>query len=203
MQNQKSMWLISGVLIILAFVWGSSFILMKLALFDTDGNPVYSALDVAAMRISIAALTLLPVTIVNFKKVPSNKWGWILGVGTFGNLFPAYLFTSAQTELPSAIAGMLNSLTPLFTMIIAILLFRTVVSRSQLIGLIIGFIGAVILISDGGDMSEVFSGSGGISIAACGKVALATLFYGCSVNILKNKLLDVKKDGKCTRFQIC
>lgn len=185
------MWLISGVLIILAFVWGSSFILMKLALFDTDGNPVYSALDVAAMRISIAALTLLPVTIVNFKKVPSNKWGWILGVGTFGNLFPAYLFTSAQTDLPSAIAGMLNSLTPLFTMIIAILLFRTVVSRSQLIGLIIGFIGAVILISDGGDMSEVFSGSGGISIAACGKVALATLFYGCSVNILKNKLLDV------------
>ncbi len=191
MQNQKSMWLISGVLIILAFVWGSSFILMKLALFDTDGNPVYSALDVAAMRISIAALTLLPVTIVNFKKVPSNKWGWILGVGTLGNLFPAYLFTSAQTELPSAIAGMLNSLTPLFTMIIAILLFRTVVSRSQLIGLIIGFIGAVILISDGGDMSEVFNGSGGISIAACGKVALATLFYGCSVNILKNKLLDV------------
>ena len=185
------MWLISGVLIILAFVWGSSFILMKLALFDTDGNPVYSALDVAAIRISIAALTLLPVTIVNFKKVPSNKWGWILGVGTFGNLFPAYLFTSAQTELPSAIAGMLNSLTPLFTMIIAILLFRTVISRSQLIGLIIGFIGAVILISDGGDMSEVFSGSGGISIAACGKVALATLFYGYSVNILRNKLLDV------------
>ena len=93
MQNQKSVWLIWGVLILLAFVWGSSFILMKLALFDTDGNPVYSALDVAAMRISIAALTLLPVTIVNFKKVPSNKWGWILGVGTLGNLFPAYLFT--------------------------------------------------------------------------------------------------------------
>ena len=164
---------------------------MKLALFDTAGNPVYSALDVAALRISIAALTLLPVTIVNFKKVPSNKWGWILGVGTFGNLFPAYLFASAQTEIPSAIAGMLNSLTPLFTMIIAALLFRTLISKSQLIGLIIGFIGAVILINDGGDLSEIFNGSSGISIVACGKIALATLFYGFSVNILRNKLLDV------------
>ena len=164
---------------------------MKLALFDTAGNPVYSALDVAALRISIAALALLPVTIVNFKKVPSNKWGWILGVGTFGNLFPAYLFASAQTEIPSAIAGMLNSLTPLFTMIIAALLFRTLISKSQLIGLIIGFIGAVILINDGGDLSEIFNGSSGISIVACGKIALATLFYGFSVNILRNKLLDV------------
>jgi len=190
-QNQKSIWLIWGVLIILAFAWGSSFILMKIALFDSAGNPVYSALDVAALRITIASLTLLPVTIANFKNVPINKLGWILGVGTFGNLFPAYLFTSAQTELPSAIAGMLNSLTPLFTMIVAILLFRTLISRSQLIGLIIGFIGTVILISDGGDMSEMFSGSGSISIVAYGKVALATLFYGCSVNILRNKLLDV------------
>ena len=164
---------------------------MKLALFDTAGNPVYSALDVAALRISIAALALLPVTIANFKKVPSDKWGWILGVGTFGNLFPAYLFTSAQTDLQSAIAGMLNSLTPLFTMIIAVLFFKTVISKSQLIGLIIGFIGAVILISDGGDLSEILNGRGGISIVACGKVALATLFYGCSVNILRNKLLDV------------
>ena len=191
MQNKKSKWSIWWVIIILAFIWGSSFILMKIALFDSTGKPVYSAMNVAALRITIAALALWPVTIVNFKKVPSNKLGWVLGVGTFGNLFPAYLFTSAQTELPSAIAGMLNSLTPLFTMIIAILLFRTVISKSQLVGLIIGFIGAGILISDGGNILEIFSGSGSISIVACGKVALATLFYGCSVNILKNKLLDV------------
>ena len=130
--------MIWGILILLAFVWGSSFILMKLALFDPAGNPVYSAMDVAALRITIAALALVPIAILNFKNVPKESWGWILGVGTFGNLFPAYLFTSAQTELPSAIAGMLNSLTPLFTMIIAILLFRTAISRLQLAGLVIG-----------------------------------------------------------------
>lgn len=179
------------MLIVLAFVWGSSFILMKFALFDPSGAPVYSAMDVAALRITIASLALMPVAIVNFKNVPKDKWLWILAVGTFGNLLPAYLFTSAQTELPSAIAGMLNSLTPLFTMIIAILIFRTAINLSQIAGLIVGFIGAVILISDGGDLIKVFSGDGDISILACGKVALATLFYGCSVNILRNKLLDV------------
>ena len=183
--------MIWGVLLLLAFVWGSSFILMKIALFDSSGAPVYSAMNVAALRITIAALALMPIAISQFKNVPREKWIWILGVGTFGNLLPAYLFTSAQTELPSAIAGMLNSLTPLFTMIIAALLFKTAISRSQLIGLIIGFFGAMLLISDGGNLSSVFIGANGISLVGCGKVALATLFYGLSVNILRNKLLDV------------
>ena len=183
--------MIWGVLLLLAFVWGSSFILMKIALFDSSGAPVYSPMDVAALRITIAALALLPVAISQFKNVPREKWIWILGVGTFGNLLPAYLFTSAQTELPSAIAGMLNSLTPLFTMIIAVLLFKTAISRSQLIGLVIGFFGAMLLISDGGNLVDVFMSESGISIVGCRKVALATLFYGLSVNILRNKLLDV------------
>ena len=191
MLNQKPIWMIWGVLLLLAFVWGSSFILMKIALFDSSGAPVYSAMNVAALRITIAALALMPIAISQFKNVPREKWIWILGVGTFGNLLPAYLFTSAQTELPSAIAGMLNSLTPLFTMIIAALLFKTAISRSQLIGLIIGFFGAMLLISDGGNLSSVFIGANGISLVGCGKVALATLFYGLSVNILRNKLLDV------------
>ena len=164
---------------------------MKIALFDSSGAPVYSPMDVAALRITIAALSLLPVAISQFKNVPRKKWIWILGVGTFGNLLPAYLFTSAQTELPSAIAGMLNSLTPLFTMIIAVLLFKTAISRSQLIGLVIGFFGAMLLISDGGNLVDVFMSESGISIVGCRKVALATLFYGLSVNILRNKLLDV------------
>lgn len=165
---------------------------MKIALFDSSGAPVYSAMNVAALRITIAALALLPIAISQFKTVDREKWWWILGVGTFGNLLPAYLFTSAQTELPSAIAGMLNSLTPLFTMMIAVLLFKTSISRNQLIGLVIGFIGVSLIISDGGNLANVFTGETAISISGCGKVALATLFYGLSVNILRNKLLEVR-----------
>lgn len=183
--------MIYGVLLLLAFIWGSSFILMKIALFDSVDQPVYPAMDVAALRILFAGLALLPVAIAQISKVPKDKFIWILGVGTFGNLLPAYLFTSAQTELASGITGMLNSLTPLFTVIIAVLLFKTAFSLRQLAGLIVGFIGAIILISDGGNLLQVFSSESEISIVACGKVALATMFYGCSVNILKNKLVDV------------
>ena len=183
--------MIYGVLLLLAFIWGSSFILMKIALFDGVDRPVYPAMDVAALRILFAGLALLPVAIAQISKVPKDKFIWILGVGTFGNLLPAYLFTSAQTELASGITGMLNSLTPLFTVIIAVLLFKTAFSLRQLAGLIVGFIGAIILISDGGNLLQVFSSESEISIVACGKVALATMFYGCSVNILKNKLVDV------------
>ena len=164
---------------------------MKSALFDGVDQPVYPAMDVAALRILFAGLALLPVAIAQISKVPKDKFIWILGVGTFGNLLPAYLFTSAQTELASGITGMLNSLTPLFTVIIAVLLFKTAFSLRQLAGLIVGFIGAIILISDGGNLLQVFSSESEISIVACGKVALATMFYGCSVNILKNKLVDV------------
>ena len=183
--------MIYGVLLLLAFIWGSSFILMKIALFDGVDQPVYPAMDVAALRMLFAGLALLPVAIAQISKVPKDKFIWILGVGTFGNLLPAYLFTSAQTELASGITGMLNSLTPLFTVIIAVLLFKTAFSLRQLAGLIVGFIGAIILISDGGNLLQVFSSESEISIVACGKVALATMFYGCSVNILKNKLVDV------------
>ncbi len=183
--------MVYGVLLLLAFIWGSSFILMKIALFDTEGLAVYSAMDVAALRILFAGLALSPIGIAQISNVPKDKIIWILGVGTFGNLLPAYLFTSAQTELASSITGMLNSLTPLFTVIIAVLLFKTAFSLRQLVGLVVGFIGAIVLISDDGNLLRVFYSDSEISLVACGKVALATMFYGCSVNILKNKLVDV------------
>lgn len=185
MQNEKSLLIVWGSLLLLAFVWGSSFILMKVALFDPNGVEVYSAIDVAALRVCIAGLSLLPFALAKLKSIPRDKFKWILGIGTFGNLFPAYLFTSAQTEIPSAIAGMLNALTPLFTMVVAALVFHTIISKRQISGLVVGFVGATILIGSKGEFS------GNIEWWACGKVTLATLFYGFSVNILRNKLLGV------------
>ena len=158
---------------------------MKVALFDSYGNTVYTDFQVAALRIAIAGLALLPLAISKIKTIKRESWIWILGIGVLGNLFPAYLFTSAQTQLPSGITGMLNSLTPLFTMLVGVLLFKTEFTQRQLIGLGVGFIGAIVLIISGGRLSEM---NEGIHWGACGRVALATLFYGCSVNILKNKL---------------
>lgn len=158
---------------------------MKVALFDANLQPVFSDFEVAALRIAIAGLALLPLALPKIKEIPRESWIWILGIGTLGNLFPAYLFTSAQTQLPSGITGMLNSLTPLFTMLVGVIVFKTAFTKKQLIGLAVGFVGALVLIASGGGLGEI---SGEIHWGACARVALATLFYGFSVNILKNKL---------------
>lgn len=158
---------------------------MKVALFDAELQPVFTDFEVAALRIAIAGLVLLPLALPQIKNIPRASWIWILGIGTLGNLFPAYLFTSAQTQLPSGITGMLNSLTPLFTMLVGVMVFKTAFSKKQLIGLGVGFVGALVLIASGGGLGEM---GGEIHWGACARVALATLFYGFSVNILKNKL---------------
>ncbi|HHZ82023.1 MAG TPA: DMT family transporter [Flavobacteriales bacterium] len=188
MEKEKSRLVVWGTLVLLAFVWGSSFILMKVSLFDSSREVVYSALEVAALRITIAGVVLLPVSIRHLKRIKRSQWLPLLAIGTLGNMLPAYLFSSAVTEIPSAIAGMLNALTPLFTMIVAALVFHTVVSKRQFSGLVIGFMGALLLAIGGGGLSNV---NVDIEWWACGRVALATLLYGISVNILKNKLQDV------------
>jgi drug/metabolite transporter (DMT)-like permease len=177
-----------GMLLLLAFVWGSSFILMKVAIFDSAGDVVYTPLEVAALRIAIAAIVLLPISIKCLKSIKRPQVLPLLAIGTLGNLIPAYLFTSAVSEIPSAIAGMLNALTPLFTMVIAALVFKTAVSKVQFSGLSLGFIGAVLLAVGGFNIESLH---GGIEWWASGRVVLATLCYGISVNILKNKLAGV------------
>ena len=105
----------------------------------------------------------------------------ILIVGLFGNGFPAFLFTKAQTELDSSLIGiLLNALVPLFTFVLAMFLFKTKVKISQLIGILLGLSGAVWLIAGGGLALENGSYSW--------YVIIATICYAISLNTIKNYL---------------
>ena len=115
--SDAAMWL---ALLVLGFIWGSSFILMKIALFASDGTPLFPALDVAMGRIALAGLALVPVAIAQRKHLTRDTLPWLMLVGGVGNLLPAYFFTTAQTLIPSSIAGMLNALTPMFLSLIHI-----------------------------------------------------------------------------------
>lgn len=167
------------ILVSLAFIWGSSFILMK------RGMEVFSATQVASLRIFLAFLSLIPFLIFQYKHMFGTKAKWLLLVGLFGNGIPAFLFTRAQLGLSSAVTGMLNSLTPLFTLIIAVLIFHAKTKPVNIIGVMIGLIGACGLIFFNGNAD--FSGS--ISYAAL--VVLATLMYAISVNIIKKYLQEL------------
>ncbi len=173
-QPSTSHWI---TLIFLSIVWGSSFILMKKGLVS------FSAQQVASLRIAIAFFVFLPYSIRVFRKIPKNKLVWIACIGLFGSFIPAFLFTTAQTQLDSAPTGILNSLTPLFTYIWGISLFQQPRSLQRFLGIVIGFIGAFILIIQPGEAFQLNS--------FAFLIVLATMFYGLSGNLAKHFLQSV------------
>lgn len=172
-------------LLVLALTWGSSFILMKKALRDESGSPVLFPAQVAGLRMGIAALVLLPVSLKVFRKLSISDWKYLSVVGLVGSGMPAVLFTTSQQYLDSGIAGILNALTPLFTLLIGLLVFRRVVMPRQFMGVFIGLAGAACLISLRG-----FGDSSNWAYSLL--IVLATLFYGISVNTIAAKLKHIR-----------
>ena len=132
-----------AAMILLALIWGSSFILMK------KGLQAFSYTQVAAIRVFFSFLILIPVFAQRINKVTKQNAIHLALVGYAGIFFPAFLFTLAQTHINSSLAGMLNSLTPLFALIAGIILYKSRPARNQYIGIIVGLIGALGLVSEG------------------------------------------------------
>ena len=174
-----------GLLIILGAVWGSSFILMKLGMEPVDGFPTLSHVQVAGLRMSIAALVMLPFAIRSINLLKTKSAPYLLIVGLCGNFIPSYLFTYAGTGLSSGFCGILNSFTPIFTVIIALIAFKTKVHWLQVIGILIGTVGIISLITSGGQVTLVNSPS------HIGAILIATLLYGISVNTIRHKLTHI------------
>lgn len=180
MKIELKAWLL---LFVLAGIWGSSFILMKKGMFHTAGVPIFSAMQVGALRITLASSVLLPFGIYHLRKIQSIKQFLLFSmVGVFGNLIPAFLFTYAETGLSSGYAGMLNSFTPIFSLLIGFIVFKIRLSSVQLFGVIIGFVGIVLLMLAGHDFE---SKGTWWQISA---IVLATFMYGISLNTIKHTL---------------
>ena len=165
-----------SILLLLAFVWGSSFILIKIGLKS------FTSEQAAAIRMLLASLFLLPVSYRNLKHLQKKDLGYLLIVGFVGSFIPAFLFTKAQTHIDSALAGMLNSLTPVFTLLIGLIVFKLRFLKKQVIGLFLGLVGAVGLIIAGEDIS--FRNVNAYALL----VILATTMYATNINIVKAKL---------------
>lgn len=165
------------VLLFLSLVWGSSFILMKKALVS------FSGVQVGSLRMSIAFLIFLPYCFTIFKKIPKKRLFPIFAIGMVGSFIPAFLFAIAQTKIDSAPTGILNSLVPLFTYIWGISAFGQKNNQKQFIGILVGLLGAIILVL------EPNSKFGINSYALL--ILLATILYGLSSNIAKKYLQDV------------
>ena len=163
------------VLLVLSLIWGSSFILMKRGLDAFTNN------QVAAFRIFISYLAFLPIAIKHINKLKKENIISLLIVGFIGNAIPAMLFTKAQTRIDSSLAGMLNSLTPMFTLFVGLLFYKSRVLLINIAGILLGLIGAIGLVNNG---QNILAGGNSYAIF----IVVATIFYGISVNEIKFKL---------------
>ncbi len=164
------------ILLALVLVWGSSFILIKRGLEHFD------AATVGALRVALSFLFLLPLAVRRIGKVSRKEFGWLTLSGLVGSLIPAYLFAHAQTGLDSGTAGLLNALTPLFTLIAGLFFFRLKVRWIQVAGVLVGLAGAIGLISSSGGKSL------GFNLPYASLIILATVLYAFNVNLIKSRL---------------
>lgn len=134
----------------------------------------------------IACAALLPFAIKNVRKVEPHRWKFLLGSGLLGNFLPAFLFAIAETRLASGLAGVLNSLTALFTLLVGAALFGQSITWMRMLGIVVGIAGTAILIFSGNGNAELDNMYYGLYIV------LATIFYGISANLIKFRLHGMK-----------
>lgn len=176
MNSKQTKWFF---LVFLALIWGSSFILIKRGLV---GLTPY---QLGAFRIIFAGLFLLSIGFNSLKSIPKHKWKYIALTALFGTFIPAFLFSVAETRLDSSISAILNSLTPLNTLILGALSFSLTFKRTQIYGVIIGFLGSVLLVFNGAihhpEQNYYYSIF----------VILASICYALNVNLIKKYLSDL------------
>jgi len=173
-----------ALLAVLALIWGSSFILMKRAMFDASGAAIFTSGQVAAMRICLAGIFLIPFGIRHLNEFRGSKSVFLIISGIVGSTIPAFLFTAAQQHIDSSLAGMLNALVPIFTFIMGVTVFGVAFRKNGLIGVLIGLVGAAGLV--------YFKGDGVTTVNRYALlIVLATFCYGTNINVIKTYLNDM------------
>lgn len=176
MPNKSLKWI---YLFVLSIIWGSSFILIKKGLVGLD------PLQLGALRILFSATVLLLFGWKSLKKIKKQDWKWIGITGILGTGLPVFLFAFAETEIDSAVVGILNSSVPLLAFIFGILLFGAQFIQRQFIGVLLGLVGAGALIYIGAQINE------GQNYWYASLVIIAASFYALNVNIIKRHLQEV------------
>lgn len=166
-------------LFVLSLIWGSSFILIKRGLVGL------TAIQVGSFRIIFAALFLLIVGFNSLKKISRRQWKFVAITSLFGTFGPAFLFAIAETEVDSSIVAILNSLTPLNTLVLGILAFGIQFQKRQVLGVFIGLVGCLLLVLSGA------SAHPRQNYYYVGLVVIATLCYAINVNLIKKYLSDL------------
>src|SRR5260221_14780549 len=160
------------LVVVPGLIWGASF------LFIAEGLEAVAPMGVTFMRIAVGFLTLSLVPSAR-RPILSSDWPKTALLGVLWLAFPLSMFPFAEQHVSSALAGMLNGATALFAAAVASILARRLPSRAVLVGLAVGFLGALLIALPGMGGSEAASGQAlGITL-----ILAALISYGFAVNL--------------------
>jgi drug/metabolite transporter (DMT)-like permease len=167
------------LLLVIALTWGSPFILIKKSLI------VFSPFEIDAIRVGASRVIMAFWGVPALKKMPKNTLLWMTLAGFFGNILPMFLFSLAQTQVSSSLAGILDSLVPVFVLVLGYFLFGIRSKLTQAVGAFVGFGGTATLMY----FSELSTEGSQLGYAML--VVLATACYAVSALLIKHKLQNV------------
>lgn len=158
---------------LLALIWGSAFLWIKLA------DRGFSAVEVTLARLALGAAVLFVVVRVRREAIPRSGWLWaqIVVAALFANAVPYLLFAVAEQTVDSSTAGIINATTPLWTVVLALAVrHQKSVTRWQAAGLIAGFAGAVLIFTPWHTAGGLFSAGGLECLAASVSYAVSYIY---------------------------
>jgi drug/metabolite transporter (DMT)-like permease len=173
MESKQLKWVL---LTVLSLIWGSSFILIKKGLIGL------TPIQLGSLRILFAGVFLFAIGFKSISKISLQQWKFIAITAFFGTFIPAYLFAIAQTEIDSSVSSILNSLTPLNTLVLGSIAFGLQFKRNQIFGVIIGLFGSALLILNGAMNHPEQNYYYALLIL------IASLCYATNVNLIKKHL---------------
>ena len=170
-------------LLILSLIWGSSFILIKKSLIGLG------PFQVASLRMLFASVIIFIYSYKSLKSIPKKSWKWIIITAYVGTFFPVYCISLGQTEIESGLASIITTITPINTLIIGVIFFSLTFTKKQIIGLVIGLVGVILLLYEG---SEINLNS---NIYYSFFIFMTTVGYAASVNLIKTYLTKIPPEA--------
>jgi len=161
---------------VLSLIWGSSYILMKIGLKS------FTPYEVSAWRYVFAFLAIAPFAFKKLSQINRRDWPWVMVVTFVGTALPGIIYPTSVRFVDSSVIGIINALTPLFTLSIGFTVFRIKLAFFKVFGVLLGLVGAAVLILVGSP-----SGSD-TSVSYALLAILAPFCYGISTNVIKSKL---------------
>lgn len=165
-------------MILLGTVWGASFLIIKRSV------QIFNPYQMAMWRMVLAMLVYLPIAGVFYSKIDWKRWRPLVVVALAGSAVPNFFFAVAQRHVNSSLAGILNTLTPLFTLVLGLSFFSMKFKAEKVIGVLVGFAGALLLVL----FNSKDTASGQAFYA--GLCILATVCYAINANVVSTYLHD-------------